>query len=65
MTGESAPRGKPIFAGLSLRHVLIVVSVCLFILGAFTAAGESIWGTSLWTWGFGGFAAWALSDAVS
>lgn len=56
------PRRRP--AKLSLSRVLVVVSVCLFVIAAFTADGDALWGVPLWTWISGGFAAWALSDAV-
>ena len=48
----------------SLSRILLVIATVLFVLAAFAAGGDPLGDIAAWAWGFGGFAAWALSGAV-
>lgn len=48
----------------TLRRILLVIGAVLFAIAAFAAGGDTLGGISAWPWGFGAFAAWALSGAV-
>lgn len=65
MTAPSQQQPRPAVAvPLSLSRVLLAVGTVLFALAAFAAGGHVLGGIAAWSWGFGAFAAWALSGAV-
>ena len=63
MTAPAQPQ-PAVVTPVSLRRILLVVSVVLFVLAAFAAGGDALGGIAAWSWGFGAFAAWVLSWAV-
>jgi hypothetical protein len=49
----------------NFSRVLLVIGAILFVLAAFAAGGHPLAGVGEWPWGFGAFAAWMLSRALS
>lgn len=62
----TTPEPQPVVvAGAwTLRRILLVAGCALFVIAAFAVGGDQLGGIPAWCWGFGGFAAWALSGAV-
>ena len=48
---------------MTLGKVLLIVACVLFVVAALVAGGV-LTGLSMWAFGFGGFAAWALALVV-
>jgi hypothetical protein len=47
-----------------LSRIFMFAACALFVLAAFSAGGHPLAGVAAWSWGFGAFAAVALSWAV-
>lgn len=64
MTSPAAPQQqRPVYGPVSIARILLVIGAVLFVIASL-AAGGVITGLNAWAFGFGGFAAWALSGAV-
>ena len=59
MTAQQTPQPVRPF---TINRVLLLVATVLFVLAALSAGLN--WSISMWCFGWGGFAAWALAGAV-
>jgi hypothetical protein len=59
-----APPPAPADRPFRFSRILLVAAAVMFALAALAAGGHAILLIPAWSWGFGAFAAWALSGAV-
>jgi hypothetical protein len=60
-SGRPTPGGGGV---IPLSRILMFAACVLFVIAAFAAGGDELGRITAWAWGFGGFAALALSWTV-
>jgi hypothetical protein len=62
--GRPVPASTTAVGVIPFSRIVMFAACVLFVLAAFAAGGHPLGGITAWTWGFAGFAAFALSWSV-